>query len=186
MVKSNKCLSKHKLNLSLCKVCFTFVKKKMKTHLLLSHKYKKAGWIILIPSVIMGLAMLIFGFDRFTIPAPVFAIYSDTFFESDQYFQIIQSNILPTLTGLMFLIGALLVCFSKEKNEDEFIAGLRLSSLLWAVLINYILLILAFLFIYGIPFLSVMLYNMFTVLIIFIARFNYLLYRNSKSMSDEE
>ncbi len=158
----------------------------MKTHLLISHKYKKVGWVILIPAAIMGLLMLIFGFDRFSITAPAFAIYSDAIFEDDKYFQIIQNDILPTLIGIMFLVGALLVCFSKEKNEDEFISGLRLSSLLWAVLINYVLLILAFLFIYGIPFLSVMLYNMFTVLIIFIARFNYLLYRNSKSLADEE
>jgi hypothetical protein len=79
-----------------------------------------------------------------------------------------------------------MVGFSKEKNEDEFIANLRLSSLLWAVLVNYGLLLLAFVFVYGFPFLNVMVYNMFTVLIIFIARFNYILHRNSNYKPDEK
>ena len=79
-----------------------------------------------------------------------------------------------------------MVSFSKEKREDEFIANLRLSSLLWSVWVNYILLLIAFLFIWNFDFLSVMVYNMFTILIIFIIRFNYLLYRSSKSMSDDK
>lgn len=36
-----------------------------------------------------------------------------------------------------------IIAFSKEKDEDERIAAIRLESLLWAVLINSILLILA-------------------------------------------
>ena len=73
-----------------------------------------------------------------------------------------------------------------EDNEDEFIEKLRMTSLLWAVFVNYILLLVSFLFIYGTAFLNVMIYNMFTVLIIFIARFNYILYQNRKSVEYEE
>jgi len=78
------------------------------------------------------------------------------------------------------------VSFSKEKNEDEFIAEIRLSSLLWAVCVSYTLLLVAFLFVYGSPFFEVMIYNMFTVLIIFIVRFNYILYKNTRTVSDEK
>ena len=52
----------------------------------------------------------------------------------------------------VFSSGALLVSFSKEKNEDEFITEIRLSSLLWAVCVSYTLLLVAFLFVYGSPF----------------------------------
>ena len=79
-----------------------------------------------------------------------------------------------------------MVGFSKEKQEDEFIAEVRLNSLLWAVAVNYILLLLAFIFVYGTPFLQVMIYNMFTILVIFIARFHYILYKNCKTFSDEK
>ncbi|MEO6730880.1 MAG: hypothetical protein ABIN01_06660 [Ferruginibacter sp.] len=93
---------------------------------------------------------------------------------------------MPTLVGIVFIIGGLLVGFSKEKKEDEFIANLRLSSLLWAVCVNYVLLFLAFVFVYGMGFFTVMAYNLFTVLLIFISRFNYIVYKNTKIVSDEK
>jgi hypothetical protein len=54
------------------------------------------------------------------------------------------------------------------------------------VLLNYVLLIICFVFVYGFSFLNVMIYNMFTVLILFIIRFNYILYRSSKEMPNEK
>jgi hypothetical protein len=90
------------------------------------------------------------------------------------------------IVGVVFIVGALFVGFSREKKEDEFIANLRLSSLMWAVWVNYILLLLAFIFIYGMGFLHVMIYNMFTVILIFIGRFNFILFKNKMSNTDEK
>lgn len=175
--------------MSLCKIHFTFVKNSiMHSGLLFPNKYKKVGSVILIISTILGIILLATGMDSspLSFKATVFAVYSDPLLGDSQVLQFVQTNIIPTVTGVLFIIGALLVGFSKEKNEDEYIASLRLSSLLWAVFVNYILLLISFIFIYGMAFLSVMLYNMFTVLIIFIARFNYLLFRNSKMALSEK
>lgn len=158
----------------------------MFSQLLLPHKYKTLGWVILIPATIFGIALLASNFDSIQIKTSAFALVSDEILGESHSFSFIKTNITPTLVGILFIIGALLVSFSKEIHEDEFIAKLRLSSLLWAVLVNYLLLLIAFLFIYGTPFLSVMIYNMFTVLIIFIIRFHFVLYRNSKFQPDEE
>jgi hypothetical protein len=158
----------------------------MATQLLLSHRYKKIGWLILIPAAILGLISVYDGFNRNWFQTKVFAIANDNSTLDSQYFNFALTNITNTVFGVLFIIGAMLVSFSKEKNEDEFIANVRLSSLLWAVCVNYILLLICFVFVYGTPFLSVMLYNMFTVLIIFITRFNYLLYKNSKRAFDEK
>lgn len=158
----------------------------MATKLLLSHRYKKIGWLILIPAAILGLISVYEGFNRNWFQTKVFAIANDNSTLDSQYFNFALTNITNTVFGVLFIIGAMLVSFSKEKNEDEFIANVRLSSLLWAVCVNYILLLICFVFVYGTPFLSVMLYNMFTVLIIFIIRFNYLLYKNSKRTFDEK
>jgi hypothetical protein len=85
------------------------------------------------------------------------------------------------LTGL--IIGLMMIAFSKERQEDEFINKLRLESLQWAVIINYILLLIATWFINGASFLQVMMYNMLTVLVIFIIRFHLLLIRIKRSKS---
>lgn len=158
----------------------------MSSPILLPSRYKTIGWIILVPASLAGILLVFQDFDAEWLTAPVFAILNDSFIDQEQSFQIIRTNITNTLVGSLFLVGGLLVAFSKEKEEDEFIAKLRLSSLLWAVLVSYLLLLFGFLFIYGMAFLHVMIYNMFTVLIIFIARFNYLLYKSNKISPDEK
>jgi hypothetical protein len=153
----------------------------MKSKLLLPHRYKLLGWYILVPSTLLAITLTFLSdYISLDLEASMFAIVNEELMGPTQYFKIIQRNIIPTLTGVLFLLGALLVSFSKEKVEDEFIFRLRQSSLLWAVLVNYILLLCCFIFIHGMAFLNVMLYNMFTILIIFIIRFHYILYRDSK------
>jgi len=156
----------------------------MSNKLLLANKYKKVGWIIFIPSIILGLYKLIVGFEPTWLNVKVFSIFPSFF--GKKYFNLVQVDLSTTILGILIIVGALLVGFTKEKNEDEFIAKIRLTSLLWAVLVNYLLLLIAFIFIYDTAFLNVMIYNMFTVLLIFIIRFNYILYKNSKSVSDEK
>jgi hypothetical protein len=160
---------------------------KMKSRLLLPHKYKLLGWYILIPATLLGIITLFFtDVVSLDLEAGMIAIVNEQFMGQPEYFKIINMNIIPTVTGVLFLTGALLVSFSKEKVEDEFIFRLRQSSLLWAVLVNYSLLLACFIFIHGMAFLNVMVYNMFTILVIFIIRFHYILYRNSKEISNEE
>lgn len=158
----------------------------MKYSLTLPNKYKKIGWIILVPAIISGIISIIAGFELHWLNATVFAVFHDGLLGNKSDFAFIDVDITNTLIGVLFIIGALLVGFSREKREDEYIQGIRLSALLWAVGVNYVLLLLAFMFIYGSPFLEVMVYNMFTVLLLFIARFHYILYKNSKSVPDEK
>ncbi|RPD38022.1 hypothetical protein [Chitinophaga barathri] len=136
----------------------------MKPKYLLPHVYKKIGWFIAIPFLTYAIYSYILG-DIFTLP------YSADSLEN-------KIPLFGTIMLIGLFAGLLLVSFSKEKTEDEYISRLRLESLQLAVIINYILLIIAALALYGLDFLSVMTYNMFTVLLIFIIRFNFLLYRN--------
>jgi len=154
--------------------------------LLLPSKYKMAGWIIFFPSFILGLYLIISDYEPSWLDVKMLSIFPGQILGAKEYFSMISVNLMNTIGGVLFIIACLLVGFSKEKNEDEFIAKIRLSSLLWAVLVNYTLLLLAFIFIYGTAFFTVMIYNMFTVLLIFIVRFNYILYKNAKSVSDEK
>lgn len=158
----------------------------MNTKWLFPNKYKTVGWLILIPATILGIILIATDFDGLSINAKVYAIFNNDLFSKSMKFGWIDTNITNTVVGVLFIIGAVLVGFSREKKEDEFIASIRYSSLQWAVMVNYIILIFFFLFVWGTSFMYVMIYNMFTVLIIFLIRFNYILYRNSKSVSDEE
>lgn len=157
----------------------------MKTKLLLPNCLKRVGWIMLVPSSLLGLFIIISDYDFPFLDTRVFTFYSGTLHEP-HYFDFIKANLTGTLVGVLFLIGAILVAFSKEKHEDEFISGIRLESLLWATYINYGVLVFCFIFFYEFEFLYVMIFNMFTILIFFIIRFYYMLYRAKKSLSHEK
>lgn len=153
----------------------------MKNKLLLPNKFKKVGWYILLPAIAISIILGLPFTKDFELQANVLAILGGS-----HPFDIIHTDIIATILGVLLIVGGLLVVFSKEKNEDEYIAHLRLTSLMWATLVNYLLLLFAFVFFYSFSFLTVMIYNLFTVLIIFIIRFHYILRRNFKSNQNEE
>ena len=158
----------------------------MSQNLLLPHKFKRVGWFVFIPAAIAGIWRSFSSYEIDWLQWKVFSLYSNSLFEDPTVFTWQTTDVSNTLIGVLFIAGAMLVGFSQEKNEDEFIRELRLSSLLWAVLISYALLLLAFVLVYGFAFFTLMVYNMFTVLLFFIFRFHYLLYKNSKGLPDEK
>ena len=87
--------------------------------------------------------------------------------------------------ALLILVGAVLVAFTKERVEDEYLVHLRLSALVWAVYVNAAITALAVLFLYGFTFLYFMMFNLFGLLLLFTARYRYLL-RKTKIASDEK
>lgn len=146
----------------------------MKTNYLLPNKLKRVGWMLLIPSILFGLFITVYdmsyGFFDFRVPA----LFIDEIFGKKQLFGIIENNLTNEIVGSLIIISSMLVAFSKEKVEDEFIAKLRMDSLAWAVYFNQAILLFSMLFIYDMAFLWVMIFNMFTLLWFFIIRFNWL------------
>lgn len=154
----------------------------METRFLLPHRFKLIGWILLIPSSIIGLFVIFGDFSLNFLEFKVFTISSGGFapWEVSKAFRFEEENLTATFVGILFLVGALMVTLAREKNEDEFISKKRLESLLWATILNYLILLFCFMFFYEFGFFFVMILNMFTILILFIIRFNYVLYKSSK------
>ncbi|MEC4003609.1 hypothetical protein OX283_002970 [Flavobacterium sp. SUN052] len=159
----------------------------MKTHFLFPNKYKTLGWILFTPSLFIFIISSIFSIDLdkyFNIK--VFAIYEQSIGEKSGFFKIIQDSFSYELLTIFIIIGGLLICFSKLKNEDELITKIRYESLVWATYFNYALILFFTLFLYGMPFLNVIVYNVYTVLIFFMIRFHYMIYKLNKSSSYDE
>ncbi len=148
---------------------------------LLPNKFKTLGWLILLPAIFMGLFVIYNDYSVEWLNVKTFTLINENFGQKTEFFTIIETNLTNTILGTLLIIGGLIVSFSKEKIEDEYISSLRLSSFMWAFFFNYIILLLSFLFVYGLSFLDIMVYNMFTVLIIFISRFHYLIQKDSKN-----
>lgn len=143
----------------------------MKTKYLPPNQFKKTGWIIFI-------VMLIF-FIWETIAdncGMEIALRMPKWLRSDIY----------TILPVGFSIALLLIAFAKEKVEDEYIMKIRSDSLILAVLVNYIVVIIGSLLFYDLDYLSFMIYNMFTTIVLYIIIFNVALYKLRKSMRHEE
>ena len=131
----------------------------MKT-ILFPHRFQRAGWVVFAISALLGIYILAVDFD--------------------------SSSLLNNIAIIGIVSGAVLATCSREKIEDEMVRQVRLHSLLVALYINYAVLIICSLFVYGLDFLYVMVYNMFTILLIFMAVFRYKMWRMNKEVQNEE
>jgi hypothetical protein len=157
----------------------------MKTNYLLPNKYKTIGWILFTLGIISGLFLVFNEYESDALTINVLSIYHDGILSSNEngFFRIIENSILDELIAITIIVGGLIVGFTKEKVEDEFNYKLRKDSLVWAIIFNYFILILTILFVYDLTFFHVLVFNMFTPLVFFVFRFNFLKY---KSQSHEE
>lgn len=156
----------------------------MKTSYLLPNKYKTIGWILFIFGILSGCYIYLSDYESSLLSINVLAIFNENYMhDTRSLFRIIENDIVDELTSISIILGGLIIGFSKEKVEDEFIYKLRHDSLVWAILINYVILLFAVVFVYNMTFFDVLVFNMFTPLIIFIIRFNFL---KLKSQSHEE
>jgi len=155
----------------------------MKTRFLLPHKYKNFGWLFLIPSTIFGLFVFFTNYEPEFLKLPMFTFISQGMPLSNDgvvFFSTIKTNITNELAGVFFLLSAMMVAFSKAKNEDEFISKVRLESLVWATFFHFGILLIGMLFVFNLEFFTFMIFNMFTLLILFIFKFHLALYKIKK------
>ena len=131
----------------------------MKTPLF-PHSFQRIGWIIFAIGVALGAYSIFKGFDG--------------------------SYVMNNVTIISIIVGGLFATCSREKIEDEMTQQLRLSSLLTALYINYAALIVCALLVYDMDFLNVMIYNMFTILLIFMVVFRWKIWRMKKALQNEE
>jgi hypothetical protein len=151
----------------------------MKNNLLLPHRWRIVGWMLTLPALAAGIySMTLDDMNYLKATLPNWAtslMWVGDYIES-QPNSPIEIYLLEEAISVGLLVGLWLLGFSKEKIEDEWVQKVRLDSLQWAILANTALLLVFTLLVHGLPFLSVMIYNMFTPLLIFVGRFYYVLH----------
>lgn len=170
----------------------------MKTNYLFPHACKRIGWIAL-AAILTGIIVY------FAVNPPWDSI--------DEFAAIIQKPrfilaamqtltfFLSTTTGIMItsaiIVSLLLVAFSREKNEDEYISKIRGDSLVWAMITTYALIIITLIIMipvyawdasfYGAFAMLLFIYfNLYTILILFLIKFNFALSKLNKAAHYEE
>jgi hypothetical protein len=154
----------------------------MYTKFLLPPRFKLIGWILAIPSFILMLYVL-HGDFSFSFLDYAVAGHPKLIMDNEFLFNIQTNNFTDELVSLLLITGLLFIAFSKEKDEDEMIASIRLDALLWAVFFNSVFIMCSIILFYNSLFLNIITYNLCTPLILFIARFNLVLKKNAHKIN---
>ncbi|MFP4664007.1 MAG: hypothetical protein ACLFM1_06225 [Bacteroidales bacterium] len=158
----------------------------MNSRFLFPYTCKIAGLILLVPGLVLAILNFFFNYEPAWLNWKVFAFADVSFLRGDVYFQVVENNVTNELAGLLMIVSLVFIAFSREKQEDELINKIRLESLLWATYINYAVLILSLIFLYNFAFLWVLIFNMFTLLVIFNIRYYIMLAKMKRGLKNEE
>lgn len=134
----------------------------MKTQFLFPNKLKPLGWVLFIPSLVLGVLnqYISFNFSFLEMESANNKLFSST------------QNLTDEVALIGILLGLVLIGFSKLKTEDEYVQKIRLDSLLWATYLNIGLIILSTLLVYSDKYFEVMIYNLFALPLFFVIRFH--------------
>ncbi|WP_157966110.1 hypothetical protein [Cognataquiflexum aquatile] len=148
----------------------------MLTKLLLPYRLKFIGLALLLPMTLLLILSGVHEYELSWLTWDGFRKTGDLFYGSDENFTYEFAYIGTFLS--MFLIA-----FSKEKIEDEYIQKLRLDSLLLAFYLYSLISILGTLVFYSFDYLLFMGYNTFSLQLVFIIRFRWVMYRQQETLT---
>lgn len=154
----------------------------MDTKLLLPNRFKRLGWLIFAPALILTIlgmlevssALSFFSGDHFLSAWTTIRVAEKGSLSEflDGPTNDLAGEILMTLTA----IGFFFVAFSRERTDDEWIMKVRLESLLWAFYVHLAAFFLSVWLSYGLAFYVVLSWNMLTAPLVFLARFHWIVY----------
>jgi hypothetical protein len=98
----------------------------------------------------------------------------------------IENGILDEFLTIILILSGIIHSFSEEKTEDEYISSIRLQALTWSIYVNYSIVLIATITVFGTAYFHVMILHLFSLIILFNIRFQYKLRAYYKTSQDEE
>ena len=157
---------------------------------LFNHKWRRiSGWIFYL-TIPVGIYLLFTDSFEDLLKIRVFSLFhSETIFTTSNTeniigsrgFQWIENGILDEILTFVIIVSGIIHSFCKEKIEDELISKIRMDSLVLSLYINYGVLLFFNFFVYELSYFYVMVFHLFTILILFNLIFRYKLNIHYKS-----
>lgn len=150
---------------------------------LFPYKFKIIGLFLVVPGIILTIIRFYYGIKPTIFNVKVFAFYSK--YLETKYFSIISNHISEEIAGILILVGLIFVVFSKEKIESDLIMKIRYESLIISILINSCLVILSYLFAFGLAFVGVLILNIYSFFIIYIIVFQLYIFKYRIKLNEQ-
>ena len=150
---------------------------------LFSPVFRKIGYGLMAAGLLLFVVMFIVGvhFDpEWEITLPVFSLTRGMYewdMENAWYPHVMDDEVSFELTMILMCVGCVFVAFSKEKDEDECIAQMRMNSLVWSLLWGMVLVVVSTMFIFGGAYLICLSIYPILTFLLFIIKYNVSLYK---------
>lgn len=149
----------------------------MKKSYLLPVGFKKAGLWMVVPFLVLSVLCLC-GSDvlvnvgiNATVPAVIC---------HDGWFCMTGNALIEEVAMLGLLASLVFIALSREQDEDEMTAHIRMQSFVWSTWATSIVLAMGILFVYDLEFLTFMFLTMYLYLMLYIVKFNLAMHRERK------
>ena len=140
----------------------------MKQNYLLPHGFKRVGLIMLVPFLAACIWLLCGPCegDWFTVDVPALA-------STSEWFGMTATDPVNEICMLGLLVSLVFIALSREKDEDEMTAVVRMQSFVWSFWCTAVLMLVAILFVYDLAFMYFAFASVFVCFIMYICKFNY-------------
>ena len=145
----------------------------MKQNYLLPHGFKRVGLIMLVPFLVACIWLLCGPCegDWFIVDVP--ALFTLDIASTSEWFGMTVTDPVNEICMLGLLVSLVFIALSKEKDEDEMTAVVRMQSFVWSFWCTAILMMVAILFVYDLAFMYFAFASVFVCFIMYICKFNY-------------
>lgn len=145
----------------------------MKKNYLLPHGFKMIGLIMLVPFLAACIWLLLgpCECDWVLVKAP--ALMTLDLNSTSEWFGITRTDPVNEICMLGLLVSLVFLALSREKDEDEMTAVVRMQSFVWSFWCTAVIMLVAILFVYDYAFLLFAFASVFVCFILYICKFNY-------------
>ncbi len=147
---------------------------------LLPRRFRFAGYVLTVFGILLSYVRFSVDLKLKPLNLKVFAFYS-AYFEK-KYFTIIENNFTEEAAMLFLLTGLMFIAFAKEKTENQLIRDLRLKALILAIYLDFMMIFLAVIFIYGLAFVQFLVLNLFLMIFLYVIISKYYFIRYQKEI----
>ena len=157
----------------------------MKKNYLLPHGFKLVGLILLLPFLVSCLWLLLGPGEGDWFKVDVPALYTLDLKNTCEWFTMTVTDPVNEICMLGLLASLVFVALSKEKDEDEMTAVVRMQSFVWSFWGTALIMLVAILFIYDFAFLHFAFASVFTSFILYVCKFNYEMIMIRRAQNEE-
>ena len=157
----------------------------MKKNYLLPHNFKMIGLIMLVPFLAACIWLLLGPCegDWFIVDVP--ALFTLDIASTSEWFGMTSTDPVNEICMLGLLVSLVFIALSKEKDEDEMTAVVRMQSFVWSFWCTAVLMLIAILFVYDLAFMYFAFASVFVCFIMYICKFNYEMIKIRRVQNEE-